>query len=166
MLHGFNLDVVSHCEKAIELEPTLLEGYGCLSTLLMVQEPAASHSANCAGTQVRREYLAATQVLESVTADGGGEVDDVIKLAYAYQVDAFTLMECLLRYGLSLNGYCLNADSMLCCQNSCNWRHFKSIRLRAVALMRERIRQGVQQLCRVRQLSCSTAWQGPGWPHK
>merc|ERR1712166_1081389 len=95
LLHGFNLDVVSHCEKAIELEPTLLEGYGCLSTLLMV----------------RREYLAATQVLESVTADGGGEVDDVIKLAYAYQ-------------------------------NSCNWRHFKSIRLRAVALMRERIRQG------------------------
>ena len=47
LLHGFNLDVVSHCEKAIELEPTLLEGYGCLSTLLMVQEPAPSHSADC-----------------------------------------------------------------------------------------------------------------------
>lgn len=97
LLHGFNLDVVSHCETAIELDPSLLEAYSCLSTLLMV----------------RREYMAATKVLESVTANGGGEQDDVIKLAYAYQ-------------------------------NSCNWRHFKAIRMRAVQLIRARVKQGAR----------------------
>merc|ERR1712166_349703 len=69
LLHGFNMDVMSHCERALELDPTLLEAYNCLSTVLMV----------------KREYQAAAKVLESITFAGAGEADDVIKLAYAYQ---------------------------------------------------------------------------------
>lgn len=69
LLHGFNMDVIQHCERAIELDPALIEAYNCLSTLLMV----------------RREYKNASTVLEMLTANGGGDADDIIKLAYAYQ---------------------------------------------------------------------------------
>ena len=71
LLHGFQVDgPIEDCRKAIELSPTLLEAYGCLSTMLMV----------------RREYKEAAATIELVRANARHEdQDDTVKLAYAYQ---------------------------------------------------------------------------------